>query len=85
MFKFIKRVRKEMKKEAELKKCLTRLAQQPLDYEMLQTLIDATANTNHSVEMKIILSDGTNIELKPLERKGVDFVSFKERYEKSRV
>ena len=80
LFKMIKRVREEMKKENELHNALTRIAKIPLDYELLQTMINATADSPNAVTIKVSLKTGETIELIPASKKGVDFIPFKDKY-----
>lgn len=79
MFKLWKRVRQEMKKEAEASRAIRRLARVPLDYEMLQTLIDVAQN-NGGVKIRVTLVDGSTLDMEPASKKGTEFMSFKEKY-----
>lgn len=75
-----KRVREELKAEIKLKKEIKELARLPLNYELIQNIINAAAKEINPVEVEINGPD-YKMTIKPVAT-GLDgFKTFRERYD----
>lgn len=75
-----KRVRAELKAEIELKKQIKELARLPLNYELIQNVVNAAALQLSPVEIEIHGPDYKMV-IKPHSLTGEQYKTFREKYD----